>query len=94
MKNNILTLIDKYRSLYNEYNNLELENQGLILSWFEDMIYYDSDGYYSFNEDTASNKELFEAQADLTYKIDKLKTIISTIKKLDKLMEQINPTYA
>ena len=94
MKNNILTLIDKYRSLYNEYNNLELENQGLILSWFEDMIYYDSEGYYTFNEDTANNKELFEAQADLTYKIDKLKTIISTIKKLDKLMEQINPTYA
>lgn len=85
------SLIEEYRSLYYEYNNLDSD---LIISNFEDMIYYDSNGYYSFDIYNASNKDLFEAQTDLAYKIDKLKSIISGIKKLDKLMNQINPTYS
>ena len=85
------SLIEEYRSLYYEYNNLDSD---LILSNFEDMIYYDSNGYYSFDIHTANNKDIFEAQIDLAYKIDKLKLIISGIKKLDKLMNQINPSYS
>jgi hypothetical protein len=85
------SLIEEYRSLYYEYINLDSE---LNLSNFEDMIYYDSNGYFSFDIYNANNKDLFEAQMDLAYKIDKLKLIISGIKKLDKLMNQINPTYS
>jgi len=85
------SLIEEYISLYYEYNNLDSD---LILSNFEDMIYYDSNGYLSFDRYNANNKDLFEAQTDLAYKIDRLKSIISGIKKLDKLMNQINPTYS
>ena len=85
------SLIEEYRSLYYEYNNLDSD---LIVSNFEDMIYYDSNGYFSFDIYNANNKDLFEAQTDLAYKIDRLKSIISGIKKLDKLMNQINPIYS
>jgi len=92
MKNKVIEYIDKYVELVNEYRQLDSE---LIVDWFEDKVFYDALGYTDyFNINNATNKELFEAQADLATKVNDLKTILKNIKANQKLMNRINAIYA
>jgi len=93
MKNNVLKYINKYAELVKEYTHLENE---FIVDSFEDKIYYDALGYLDLrmNIDDATNKQLFEAQTDLSIKINDLKMILKNIKANEKLMNRINPIYA